>query len=238
MTHIAGPGKAAQLANVFAFSVLVDKVMNRHPGLPPLGVFSGRSGLGKTIAATEGAHLYRAYYVEMKSIWTRKRLFEAICQEMGITHRAKTAVGMFDQVCEELAVSNRPLFIDDAQFLGRNLELVRDIAEGSQGAVILIGEEALPMELRKWERIDNRVLVWEQAKPCTAQDAAVLAGIYAEGVTIAEDLLAKICASVTGCTRRVCVNLFNVREFATARGLAAIDAATFTDRLYTGSQRG
>lgn len=57
---------------------------------------------------------------------------------------------MMDQIGEELSLSQRPLIIDEADFLvqKRMIEVVRDIYESSQATIILIGEEAMPVKLQ------------------------------------------------------------------------------------------
>ena len=233
-------GNIAQLGNVTELGVLVATVVNRHPNLPPLGVFYGASGAGKTFAAAWNANLYKAYYVEVKSLWTRKRFFEAILQEMQIIPE-KTIGAMFDQVCAQLALSRRPLFVDDCQYLakGDKLEMVKDIAEGSQGSIILIGEDALPQALRRWERIDNRVLAWAQAKPCTVADARKLLPMYAPEVEVADELLAKVCSEVKGCTRRVCTNLNTMREYANKNpDTGRLTPENYKQPIYTGNPKG
>ncbi len=225
-----------QLRNVLLFSELVDRVMRRSPGLPGLATFHGPSGYGKSFSAVYSANVYRAYYVQMKSVWTRKRLCEAVLQEMGIQPRG-TIPTMLDAIGEQLALSQRPLLIDEADFLVKRgqIELVRDIYESSTAsAIILIGEESLPGNLKQWERVHGRVLDWVQAQPAGLEDAMQLAGHYCKGVVVAEDLLKRLVASAKGSVRRIAVNLDRVREFATINNLREIDAAGYEGEIFTG----
>lgn len=226
----------APLRNVAAFAALVERVVNRGPNLPGMAAFYGKSGRGKSFSASYAANKYRAYYVQVKSVWTRKRLCQAILQEMGITP-ALTIADMMDQIGEQLARSRRPLIVDEADFLVQKgmVEVLRDIYESSQAAVVLIGEEGLPNALKRWDRIHNRILDWVVAQPCDMADCKQLARIYCSGVIVADDLMTKVHGAVDGCTRRVCVNLDHIREFAQGRGLAEIDAKTYTGRIDTGT---
>lgn len=101
----------------------------------------------------------------------------------------------------------------------------------------LIGEENLPQNLRRWERVHNRMLDWVQAQPCDVADAKHLARLYCTGIDVDEDLLGKIIATVDGCTRRVCVNLDHIRAFARGKALTSIDAAQYTGRIDSGNPR-
>jgi pyrimidine operon attenuation protein/uracil phosphoribosyltransferase len=91
--------------------------------------------------------------------------------------------------------------------------------------VILIGEENLPQELRRWERVHGRMLDWIAAQPGTPQDLALLIPIYARGVTIADDLKADILRAAGASIRRMCVNLSIVAERARSIGSERIAKA-------------
>lgn len=229
----------APLRNVAAFAALVERVTRRSTNLPGMAVFYGKSGLGKTNSATYGANKHNAYYVQVKSVWTKKRLCQAILQEMGL-RPTSTVAEMVDQVGEQLALSGRPLIVDDAQFLVHRgmIEILRDIYESSFAAVILIGEESLPTDLKRWERVHNRMLDWVQAQPCDLADTRHLARMYCPGVDVADELLDKVRLAVNGCTRRIAVNLDHIRAFAEGKALKTIDSATYKGRIDTGNAGG
>lgn len=226
----------APLRNVAAFSSLMERVQNRGANLPGMVAFYGRSGLGKSMSAAYAANKHKAYYIQVKSVWTRKRLCQAILQQMGITP-AKTVSELVDQIGEQLAKSRRPLIVDEADFLVQRgmIEIVRDLYESSFAAVVLIGEKNLPNTLKRWERVHNRILDWTAAQPCDEADTRQLAAIYCPGVTVADDLLKKVRDAVNGCTRRICVNLDHIREYALGKSLPEIDASTYCGRIDTGS---
>ena len=46
--------------------------MNRPDGLPGLGVLYGPSGYGKTTATVAVANSTQAYYVQLRSAWSKK----------------------------------------------------------------------------------------------------------------------------------------------------------------------
>lgn len=224
--QVNSAGSIAPLTNVVLFSELMERVKNRKPGLPGLGTFYGPSGFGKTRAAIWAANYYRAYYVQIKSLWTRKALCEAILKEMSVKSSA-TMSAMLDQIGEQLMLSGRPLIVDEADYLASKgmIEVIRDIYESSDAPIILIGEEGLPTKLRAWERVHGRMLDWIAAQPASMEDTQKLAGHYARGVTVAADLLAALHEASAGSVRRVCVNLDQVREAAEIEGWTAITLA-------------
>lgn len=229
----------APLRNMAAFAALMERITNRKANLPGMGAFYGPSGYGKSFSATYAANKYRAYYVQVKSVWTRKHFCIAILREMGFPEReikALTIPMMVEMIAEQLANSRQPLIVDEADFLVQRgmIEVLRDIYESSLAAIVLIGEENLPNTLKRWERVHNRMLDWIRAKDCNEADCRQLARIYCAGVNVSDDLLEKVRVAIDGCTRRVCINLDHIREFAAGRGLTEIDASTYTGRIDTG----
>ncbi|MFP5479896.1 MAG: hypothetical protein ACLGIE_09440 [Alphaproteobacteria bacterium] len=54
----------APLANVTRLVALIDRAQNRGPGLPGLGCFYGRAGLGKTTAGIYATNTLNACHIE------------------------------------------------------------------------------------------------------------------------------------------------------------------------------
>lgn len=225
----------APLRNVTRLAELVDRVTKRSHGLPGMACFYGPSGFSKTSAAIWVRNRYRAYHVQIKSVWSRKKLCAALCIELGV-EPANTIADMVDEIGKELALSQRPLIIDEADYLVSKsmIEVVRDIYESSLATVILIGEEQMPQKLKKFERVHSRMLDWVQAEPATIGDAKHLAKLYCRGLDIADDLLEALQLASGGSARRICVNLDRVREAAEAAGKNKIDRAAFTGEFFTG----
>ncbi len=215
------------------------RAMERSAHLPGLVTFYGPSGWGKSTAAGYVANRYRAYYVEAKSAWTRKALLLAICREMGI-EPAKTIYDLTDQVSEQLALSGRPLIVDEMDHIVEKnaVEVIRDLYEGSNAAILLIGEERLPNKLKAWERFHGRMLDWVAAQPASLEDAEQLARLYCPGLAIADDLLGHIHNLSEGSARRICINVDKVREAAAKEGWEEVDITRWGDReLFTGTPR-
>lgn len=230
----------APLRNVINLDSLIRRLKNSPANLPRMGVLYGGSGLGKTYAASFAANEYEIYHVQVGSSWTKKFFCKSIMLEMGMLGSNETPrdsiPDLIARIGQQLARSGKILLVDDAQFLTQRglIELVRDIYEASQSPVVLIGEEGLPTDLKKWERVHNRVLDWVQAVPCDLGDTSALCRIVCGDLNVASDLLEKICGQVNGCARRIVANLARVREFAQAHALESIDAKTFKGRIDTG----
>jgi DNA transposition AAA+ family ATPase len=238
MSQIAASvkGTVAALNNVILAATCMERLVNASSHLPKIGVLYGRAGLGKSSAAIYLMNRYKAYRVECKSVWNRKTLLVEILKRMGITP-GKTMPDMLDQVCGQLQTSRRPLIIDEMDHLVDKsaVEIVRDIYDGSQTPLLLIGEEGFPEKLMRWERVHSRVLDWSPVKRLDIEDARLLAEYYCHKVAIADDLLEHIHARSEGSARRICVNLELVAEKSLSMGLDTISLTIWGDQpLYTG----
>ena len=134
---------------------------------------------------------------------------------MGIA-APKTAAACLDAICEQLAATQRPLILDEADYLvGKNgmVELVRDVYEGSQSPILLVGEEQMPNKLKRFERFHGRVLSWIPAQPVSLEDARLLG----------DDVLRHLVELAHGSVRRVTVNLVNLAEAAAMNNLDAVE---------------
>lgn len=227
----------APLYNVSLCLGTLEKAKNRPRHLPGIVVFYGPSGFGKSTAAAVAVTQAQAYHVQLQSSWTRKAIYLAILKVMGIAP-AKTMYEMGDQVATQLAASQRPLILDDAQYMtakGQE-EIVKDIYESCLGTIMLIGEESLPGDLKKSERLHGRVLEFAQAEAPSFADARALRDTYySQKVTIADDLLDAVRAAANGSVRRILVNLEHIQAYTLENGLKKIDVEAWGNRqLYTG----
>ena len=229
--------RVAPITNLHLVSVALEQLTSRQAGLPGIGVIYGPAGRGKTIACSAIANRTRAYYIQMRSAWNRKTLLEKVLLEMGIKP-VGTIPSLLDLVCEQLAASDRPLIIDEADVCMKSdgmIELVRDIYEGSQGTLLLVGEENMPGKLKRWERFHSRVLSWIPAQPVSIEDAKALVPIYSPEVKLADCMLEHLVNLASGSVRRVCVNLAKVQEDSLVAGVTEMTLKEWGKRdLYTG----
>ncbi|MGR3501574.1 AAA family ATPase [Pseudaestuariivita sp.] len=227
----------APLRNVAALCQLIERVQNRDFSLPGMACFYGFSGYGKTSAATFASVKYGCISVQVADSWSRKKLCQAILAEMGIKPRG-LVYDMMDQIKEWLAIQDVPLLLDDADLLIRKgmIETTREIYEGSGASIILIGEEELPQNLARVERIHGRMLDWVAAQPADASDVDHLADLYAAGVTVSQELKTKILEQARGSLRRIAVNLATCKEIGATKGIEAIGLDDWGKRqFFTGN---
>lgn len=199
---------------------------------PRIGLFYGHSGYGKTIAASFVAARTGAAYIAAQSVWSQRSLLEAIAEELGIVRFDKTAPKILRQIVDQLNHEPRPLIIDETDHLvnKRSVEIIRDIHDSTQVAIMLIGEEALPGKLKEWERFDNRVLMVTPAQPASEADALKLRDHYCARVRVSDDLADLFRQRCKGVTRRIVTNLRAAQRAAAEEGVGEIDRAWWGNR--------
>lgn len=227
----------AEIANLGLCDVALERALSRTHSLPGMVCFYGPSGYGKSMSACWVANARRAYYVQARSVWTKKDTLRAIVHELGVNvSSTATAAALVDVIAEELALTGRPLIIDEMDHIVTkgSVELIRDIYEASQAPILLIGEEMLPTKLKKFERFHGRVLSWVPAQPVSLDDARRLAPIYSR-VEVTDDLLEEVVKRANGSVRRVAVNLSLISDTALTEGMPLVDLRTWGKReLYSG----
>lgn len=234
--HLPHGQTLAPLRNVAKLLSLIERVESRPIHLPGMACFYGPSGWGKTTATTFAANEFDAYVVEMASTWTIKMFLEQLAEEMGLKAK-RTIPYILEQVAEHLAITGRTLIIDEADFLVKRnmIEVARDIYRKSRSGVILVGEELLPQNLQKYERVHGRIIDWVQAVAADRDDLQLLARIDCPGLDLDEAILDMVMEASQGSARRIRVNLNQVWEFAKTHGLKAVDAKAWGSRhFFTG----
>jgi DNA transposition AAA+ family ATPase len=225
----------ALLTNVALVMAALERTMNAPRHLSRQIALYGPSGWGKTKAATYAANKFRAYHVRCTDVMTRKSFLKSILNEMAILP-APTIPEMLDQVNEELTTSQRPLFIDEIDHMVRkaSIEIIRDIHDLSAcSAILLIGEEKLPTELAKWERVHRRVHEWVLAQPADIEDARQLRSLYVSpGLSICDELLNDMVVVANGSVGRITENLALVEGEAITNGWTTVDRATWGNRPF------
>lgn len=234
-SHKTLPSGVVPIAALDLVSVTLEKLINRHAGLPGIGVLYGPPGFGKSMAAGAMVMLYRAYYIQVAKAWRVKPLLQKILVEMGIAipKKCRTESDLLDLVSSQLAASRRPLILDEADRLVAKeamIETVRDIFEQSRAPILLVGSDDLRTELRNYPTTHSRVRSWVPALPVSLADAAKLATVYAPGISISDDLLKEIVERVAGSVRYTCVNLERVRDEALVMGEDVMDLDRWGDR--------
>ena len=211
------PAGIAPLANIAIAERAISRALGRGLHQPGLVVIHGPSGYGKSMSAAWVTARNRAYYVQANDFWTKKVMLQDICRALGLQFKpGDTIADMARIIAAQLEQSGRPLILDEFDYVvDKNLvEAVRSIYESSKAAILIIGEEALPQKLKKWERFHGRILDWYPAQPASIEDARELAKLYCPHVAVADCLLEKLVEKARGSVRRISTNLEAIHEEA------------------------
>lgn len=214
--------------------LLMEVARSARADIPRIVSLFGPSGVGKSTAGVHLAARYDAVFVELRSHMTAKSLLKSIATALSYPVGRMNTNELLDAVAAQLADQDRPLILDEFDYAVAStslVDLVRDIHALTDIPIMVIGEEALPEKLRKWDRFHNRVLKWENAVPLTFDDARIIRDIYcAEDPTTGEtppfvedDLLNLIHAHVGGITRKIVTNIEEAHNIALTQGRDRVD---------------
>ena len=214
--------------------------MRRSPGMPGMGLVAGETGYGKTTAITWISNRVNAVYVRALAAWTPASMFRSILRELGRDSRGSCA-DMMENIVEALAMSGRPLFLDEADYVvdsKRMTESLRDIHDMSTSPVILVGMGGIAQRLSHRKQLTGRVMQEVKFAALDLDDAGRIAAELSE-IELAPDLLEHLHRESAGSTRLVCVGLARIEQIARARGLGKISLSEWGKRpLFTGDAPG
>lgn len=233
---VGGGSQIAPLANIGIMEQALQRLSTRSPSDPGLIVVSGPSGYGKSVAAAWAKARHRAYYVQLDDFLTKRSLLVTLCRALGLEASGQplrgTTAELADMVGAQLHSSRRTLIVDEFDFAvekGLVMSLF-SIYEKSRASIILIGEEALPGKLKRWEKFDGRVLDTLYAEAVGLDDARTLARHKYPQFAFADDLLEHLVAIAAGSVRRVNNNLGRIHDEGLSLGWDGCDRATWGDR--------
>jgi DNA transposition AAA+ family ATPase len=216
--------KMVSVKNVTRLSEAGDALLRRAQGMPGMGLIWGQTGYGKTTATTWFVNQCHGVYVRALATWSPGTMLGTILRELDMNPRATNCARMVEQIVEQLAVSGRPVFIDEADYVvesKRMTETLRDLHDLASVPVVLIGMAGIQRKIALRQQFSGRIAQWVDFKPCDFEDATALARELCE-VTVEEDLLARLQKAAAGSARLLVVGLARIEQSAKARGLGSI----------------
>lgn len=227
----------APLANVVRLNTLIERCDARASGLPGMGCFYGPAGRGKSFGGIFMANRFHACHVQALPFGGAKKLFQMIVTELGLRPR-NTVADLFDQAIGQLAKTGRTLIIDEADLILKDsiIESIRLLHDHAAVPVIFMGEELLPQKLKRWERVNSRIMSWVAAEDATAEDLNHLARIYARDIALDDALKAELLERSGGSIRHVSTNLAAVAELAATKGLTRVTMTDWGQRHWNSEQ--
>ncbi|MEO5332132.1 MAG: ATP-binding protein [Magnetococcus sp. YQC-5] len=241
----------AALRNTGLMMDLVERLVNRPPNVPGIGIFHGFSGMGKTVSATLAANVHRAFYLQITPDYTRKFFYQKILHAVGKPKAKGSIPELAEQVVMSLGDLNDPvLFLDDAHFifvrhyrateqvLHNFQDVIRTLHDLGGASIVLIGEEDLPTIVEPHESIHNRVSVWQEAVYADISDARLMANMLCPEIHVTDDLLNEILVKSGRLLPRIISNLYLPADAAREGGLDVMNLDSWgTKPFFTGKAR-
>lgn len=222
--------------NVAALNDAGEALLRRAPGMPGMGLVHGETGYGKTTAITWHANRVNAVYVRALATWTPAAMLRALCRELGRAPRGSCSL-MMDDVIEALALSGRPLYVDEADYLvdsKKMSESLRDMHDMATVPVILVGMHGIDQRIAHRKQLTGRILQDVRFQPLSVEDTQKIASELCE-VKVSADLLKTVHERSMGSTRLVVVALGRIEQAARSLGADSLDLAGWGKRdLFTG----
>ncbi len=232
--------KIVLVNNVARLAEAGEALLHRAPGMPGMGLVHGETGYGKTTAVTWYVNRCNGVYVRAWATWTPSAMFSAILHELGRTARGSCAQMMGD-IIEALALSGRPLFVDEADYVvdsKRMCESLRDLHDMATVPVIMIGMGGIDQRLAHRKQLTGRVLADVRFHPLEEADAQKIASELCE-VQIAPDLVAELTRKAAGSVRLTVVGLERIERWAKSQGASRVGLQAWGKRaFFTGEAPG
>jgi len=230
--------KLAPTKNVAALRLAYEALAGRDHGVPGMGLVHGFTGAGKTTAICELVTRVQGIYVRATSSWTPTSMLAKVQQELGAAPMQRRA-DMLDFIAARLTETQRPLFVDEADYLFSNvamLDSLRDVHDLSGAPVVLIGMDGIAKRLIHRRQLAGRISHWVEFLPSDLDDARVLAQTVCE-VILDDELLASVHAQAKGSMRLMTVGLARIEALAKANGWRDVSAEQWGHRaLFLGNR--
>ena len=115
--------------NVAALQVAYRTLEARDVGVPGMGLVHGYTGAGKTTAISWLVNKTRGVYVRAAATWTSSAMLGRIMVELGREPLARGGAAMVEHITGALADARRPLFVDEADYLLRDLKMLETLRD-------------------------------------------------------------------------------------------------------------
>ncbi len=227
----------APVKNITSTQVAFSSLFNRSYGVPGICCLHGPSGQGKTTALTLQYNQVNGIYVSTRAHDTTSSLIGRIVEELGATPKHQISKNV-DYIIEQMSMYERPLFIDEGDYLMRDsrmLDTIRDLYDGTETSVIIAGMDQIVRNVSNHKQFYNRISQWIEFKPADLEDVNIMADYLIEdGIRIEEALLDDLRRATNGEMRRITIGLSKIEALAIANELDWITSKDWGDQPFHG----
>ena len=228
----------APVKNIARFSSALDAVTIHGYREEKMVLVYGETGVGKSTALAYFMNRFNAIYVEASPAWSISTMLRAMVLAAGHLPKRFTA-DMEMQVVDEMGGKDRPLFIDELNFVikpgqqtsTRMVDMLHSIHDKSRMPVVMVGTDNIDRKLKLdgqiWRRIEKLVPFSDLDR----EDLRVVSDSLSE-VHVEDDLLDKIYMETQGRMGRIRLALAQVERYAKGKKWEHIDASRWGDRQW------
>lgn len=221
----------ASTKNVRRFQTAMRELRDRSLGVEGMGLLWGRPGEGKTTIIAHTANEMDGLYLRANAGWTVTSMLQALVRELGGVSGNRRSP-MMNFCFEKLRGGSRPIFIDEADYLFRQTEMLdalRDVYDETGSPVILIGMEDIARTIQNNGRFARRITAWVEFKGIDRDDARTVADAVCD-VALEDDLLDHLHHEAGANIGRMIVGLSRIERFAKTSGLATVNRTAWNER--------
>jgi hypothetical protein len=230
----------APVKNVISTQNAFDSLYNRSYGVPGIGLIHGPTGYGKTTSVAYLFNQVNGVLVRARANDTSSSLLGRIVSELG-AHPMQRNAKMVDYIIEQMSMHERPLFIDEADYLMGDIKLlesIRDLYDATEVPVVLIGMDQIAKRISSRKQFFNRISEWVEFRPADLDDVMVMADCMLEnGIQVEAELLEKLRQSASGEMRRITIGLSQIEKLARANELDVVTLEHWGDQPFHGLRR-
>jgi hypothetical protein len=230
----------APVKNVIATQTAFDSLCTRSYGVPGIGLIHGETGRGKTTAVAYLFNQVNGVLVRARANDTTSSLLSRIVSELGSAPMGRNS-RMVDYIIEQMSMFERPLFIDEADYLMgdiKMLETIRDLYDATEVPVVLIGMDQIARRISTRKQFFNRISEWVEFKPADLDDVMVMADeMLEDGIRVDPDLLEQLRQSANGEMRRITIGLAQIEKLARANDLEYVMPNHWGDMPFHGLRK-
>lgn len=227
----------APVKNLLATQIALETLIQRSYGVPGIGLLHGNSGLGKTTTTTYLYNQVNGIYVSTRAHDTTSSLLQRVVEELGSAPKFRISKNV-DFIIEQMSMHERPLFIDEADYLmndKRMLETIRDLYDGTEIPIVLIGMDQIARRISSHKQFFNRISEWVEFKKADIDDVRVMADSLLEhDIQVDDDLLEHLRIATGGELRRITIGLQKIESLAIANELDLVTLDAWGDEPFHG----
>ncbi len=179
--------------NVKEFIALMNRLENRPPNLPKIGLIYGEPGLGKTNAILWWALQNNAVIVTAKNKMTVRWFLSDLVEELG-ENPDYYCSDLFKQAVRLLVANPRTIIVDEIDYLTSQqsvIETLRDLHDRTGVPVLMVGMAMADKKLSRYKHLFDRVLEVYKFLPFDFEDVTLIIQTMSE-VNISEGAISLV----------------------------------------------